>query len=372
MLTDITRSEANAFDTLEEVALENPELLASQWVEYAFNVAGDLGGYVLNTIFSAMTAGDDSWGRLNEQPWFADGLDKEETGLVALLGLLIGRSSKLGTLYNDLTQTPFIQSATISLSLAGEVNLWVFQPEPFHHSQDKILPQLEDSVRIMEEFMGAPFPVADVILVVPIIGPEVDHGIGGGGHWGDFITVTRYETSVADSFWTVTNWESIYHEVAHYYFGFGPPWLGEGGAEFMWMYIRENRSGTGDIENQHSGAFWRLQENCYSRGIRSLQQLNEVQASEPDLQTTCHYSLGAYFLLSLYKTLGEEATSAALRELYLLFKETGSAEAVTEEEIYQAFLRNTPPGLEEEFLALYRQFHTPDFIARGKLRLVTA
>ena len=218
-------------------------------------------------------------------------------------------------------------------------------------------------MRIMEEFMGAPFPVADVILVVPIIGPEVDHGIGGGGHWGDFITVTRYETLVADSFWTVTNWESIYHEVAHYYFGFGPPWLGEGGAEFMWMYIRENRSGTGDIENQHSGAFWRLQENCYSRGIRSLQQLNEVQASEPDLQTTCHYSLGAYFLLSLYKTLGEEATSAALRELYLLFKETGSAEAVTEEEIYQAFLRNTPPGLEEEFLALYRQFHTPDFIA---------
>ena len=68
-------------------------------------------------------------------------------------------------------------------------------------------------------------------------------------------------------------------------------------------------------------------------------------------------------MLSLYKTLGEEATSAALRELYLLFRETGDAKAVTEEEIYQAFLRNTPPGLEEEFLALYRQFHTPDFIA---------
>ncbi len=130
----------------------------------------------------------------------------------------------------------------------------------------------------------------------------------------------------------------------------------------MWMYIREKRSGTGDIDNQHSGAFARLQEHCYSRGIRSLQQLNELQSREPDLQTVCHYSLGAYFLLSLYTTLGEEATSTALRELYLLLQSEGSA-AVTEEEIYQAFLRNTPPGLEDEFLALYRQFHTPDFMA---------
>ncbi len=58
--------------------------------------------------------------------------------------------------------------------------------------------------------------------------------------------------------------------------------------------------------------------------------------------------------VGVLRHLGEEAMSAALRELYLLFGETGDAKAVTEEELYQAFLRNTPPGLREEFLALSR------------------
>ena len=367
---DISEVESSTLYRLKRIGLRDPEL-AAHWGEYAINESGPLVLHGINTILYAMdreydlydssdyyddydlNVEDDWWGRLTAQPWFADGLDKEEIASVYVLRF-IANSSKLGKLYNDLVKTPFIQSATVSLPLAGEVNLWAFQTQPFDPRQD-LLPRLEDSVRILEEFMGVPFPVTNVILAVPIIGPEVDHGIGGGAHWGKFITVTRYEPGPSD-------WEAIYHEVAHYYFRFGPPWLVEGGAEFMWMYIRENRDGLGDIENQHSGASLRLQENCYSRGIRSLQQLNELQSSEPDLQTTCHYSLGAYFLLSLYKTLGEEATSAALRDLYLLSQSEGSA-AVTEEEIYQAFLRNTPPGLEDEFLALYREFHTPDFMA---------
>ena len=357
----ISKKESSAIRALGEIALRDPEL-ASYLGEYAIDANGDLVLDVISTILRTMDVEDDSWVRLAGQPWFADGLDNEELALVAVLGRFVRRHPQL---YKDLIQTPFTQSATVSLPLVGEVNLFVIQPKPFHHSQEDVLPMLEDSVQITEEFMGVPFPVTDVILVVPIVGPEVDHGIGGGRHWGEFITVTRYETSPPHDIWLVTDWEAIYHEVAHYYFegGFGPPWLVEGGAEFMWMYIREERAGTGDIENQHPGAVLRLQENCYSHGIRSLQQLNELQSSEPDLETICHYSLGAYFLLSLYTMLGEEATSAALRELYLLFRETGDAQAVTEEEIYQAFLRNTPLGLEDEFLALYRQFHTPDFMA---------
>ena len=56
--------------------------------------------------------------------------------------------------------------------------------------------------------------------------------------------------------------------------------------------------------------------------------------------------------VGVLRHLGEEGISAALRELYLLFGETGDVKTVTEEELYQAFLRNTPPDLREEFLAL--------------------
>ena len=163
---DISLVESSGLNALGNAALlGNPDL--AQWGEYAVN--GGVGLYAISTISRVMDMGDDSWDRLTEQPWFADGLDQEELALIYVLGRIVRSSPQL---YNDLIQTPFTQSATVSLPLAGEVNLWVFQPEPFHHSQDKILPQLEDSVRIMEEFMGAPFPVADVILVVPIIGPE--------------------------------------------------------------------------------------------------------------------------------------------------------------------------------------------------------
>ena len=62
-------------------------------------------------------------------------------------------------------------------------------------------------------------------------------------------------------------------------------------------------------------------------------------------------------------SLSRTQLSAALRELYILFGETGDAKAVTEEEIYQAVLRNTPPDLQEEFLALYRQSRMPDSVA---------
>ena len=111
-----------------------------------------------------------------------------------------------GLLYDDFVQSPFTQSATVSLPLAGDVNLWIFQPTPFPPDED-LLAMLEDSVRLSEDFMGAPFPVTDVIMLVPIISPGIDHRIGGGGYWGAFIHVTRYEPIPADR-------EPIYHEVA--------------------------------------------------------------------------------------------------------------------------------------------------------------
>ena len=87
----------------------------------------------------------------------------------------------------------------------------------------------------------------------------------------------------------------------------------------MRMYIREKRAGVGDIEYQEPAAWWRVQENCLRHSMGNIQQLNERQALEPDWQATCHYGLGTYLLLSLYQALGEEAISAALREIFPLY-----------------------------------------------------
>ena len=127
------------------------------------------------------------------------------------------------------------------------------------------------------------------------------------------------------------------------------------------MYTND-RVGLKSLEDQKPAALRRLEENCFSQGIRNLHQLNARQSRDPDYQTTCHYSLGAYFLLDLYEAWGEEALSAAMRELYLKLRDEGRP--ATEEEfqqveevIYQILLSNTPPGREDAFLEVYRQLH---------------
>ena len=71
--------------------------------------------------------------------------------------------------------------------------------------------------------------------------------------------------------------------------------------------------------------------------------------------------MGEHFLLSVFETIGEEATASALRELYLFSREGQRPEEhglrVTEESIYHTFLNHTPPGLKEQFRNLYRRLH---------------
>ena len=88
-----------------------------------------------------------------------DRLDDDSSAEAVALLAVLGRIWQMadGLLYNDLSRAHFAQSATVSLPLAGEVNLWVFQSRPFPRGEDEIT-ALEESVRTAEELMGVPFP----------------------------------------------------------------------------------------------------------------------------------------------------------------------------------------------------------------------
>ena len=217
-----------------------------------------------------------------------------------MLTTLAGIRHASPNLYTDLVLTRHTQSATISLPLAGEVDLWVFQPKAFPPGEN-VVEMVEEAVRATEGFIGAPFPTTQVILLIPIIGPETDHGIGGGGHWGRFITVTRYETQP----WPIRG--GIYHEVGHYYFGggIGPPWLVEGGAEFMFSYTSVQAGVMSPEEQELTHLNW-VEAGCLDQGMRNIQELNERQRAS-DSFIHCNYNLGGFFLLKMFETLGEEA-----------------------------------------------------------------
>ena len=96
----------------------------------------------------------DTFDDLADVPWFADGLDDEEK---ALLEVLPTMSRVSPDMYIDLVLTRHTRSAAISLPLAGEVDLWAFQPTAFPPGEN-LIEILEGAVRITEGFIGAPFP----------------------------------------------------------------------------------------------------------------------------------------------------------------------------------------------------------------------
>ena len=63
---------------------------------------------------------------LTAQPWFDDGLNDEEAAFVVVLSGMVGRP-----LYADLLAAHSTKTKTVSLPLAGDVRIWVFQDKVF-------------------------------------------------------------------------------------------------------------------------------------------------------------------------------------------------------------------------------------------------
>lgn len=301
----------------------------------------------------------DDFGRLVRQPWFADGLEDEEMALIVPLSIMYIESGSPATrdLFNDLIDSHSIQSTTVSLPLAGDVNIWVLQSTAFPPDED-LSAIIEDTIRLSEGFLKTPFPTTDIILL--ILG---QHHQVPPGHGGTHMRLNRrYDNKVY----------SIPHETAHYYFNFGPGWFREGGAQFLEAYIKDTK-GAQDLADRRRVLSRMVEANClYSEWkIENISQHTFlVEHLAPSFLShyfgglswpgACSpYLIGENFLLHVLNTIEREGMSSALRELYILRE---SRQHITEELIYQAFLKNVPPGLEEEFRNLYRRLHGGAFI----------
>ena len=330
--------------------------------------AGDFDLHFISSIFDIMNddPGLERWGRLTSQPWFADGLDHEEAALITVLGdgLAAGDIPEITDrtqLFLDFLQTHVTQAKTVSLPLAGEVNIWVFRVTPFPPDED-VPGNIEYTARLLEEFTGLPFPVSDIILLV-------DGSIDRGGYYGSSMILGQAYLS------------SVVHETAHYYFSYslidGPVWLVEGGAEFIVALVKE-QMGKESLEQRKADLLdprfvYAYCINTYENlwGLHSVRSTDLLEAFE-----ACPYNMGEYFLLEVYKTIGREAMASAIREmserLYLPDSESfpyrddrelrEARERVREEEIYRILLKHTPADRQEELRKLYRTLHGGPFV----------
>ena len=285
-------------------------------------------------IALARVAGIHDLAPLINQPWFVDGLNDEETAFLAVMDMV------LVTGHQDILQKRFTGSATISLPLAGNVDVWAFWNSPFPASDDTV-ELIEDAARASEILMGVPFPTTDIIILLG----DPERVFSSGAHFGNHMAAQRWvgEGNLRGV---------IYHETAHYYYMGVHSWFNEGFADLVVTYTAVQK-GLRDLEERIDD----LEENdnavCAEKGLRNIQEVIDHQGDDTG---GCHYNLGEFFLVSLFELLGEEAMSASLKELYLMRQPEVGGEP-TEADLYRIFLKHTPPALKDEFRDLYRRLH---------------
>jgi len=171
--------------------------------------------------------------QLLEQDWYLDGLDQLEAALVMMVGAR--GSAILGP--DDLR--PFLvkhhaDSRNVTLPLSGDVQL-IFIQSVQNDLNDDIVDQVEDAIRVLEEFMATPFPVSEVVLLMATPGELSGDFNVAGLNFGTHMVIDPSLARQGD------NNRVLNHELAHYYWGSrqAPFWFYEGGADFLSSYIRD-------------------------------------------------------------------------------------------------------------------------------------
>ena len=340
---DMPTVEEYALGNLRDLARSNlalaRQVIKEPFMEPPFRQRDEYALSVLDTLAldpPGSTRGADLLAQLTTEAWFTDGLDDLEA---ALLHAIVFSAKDFE---RALIETHYVASAPITLPLAGDVELVVIRHTPFP-PDDHTLATLEEGVRTIEEFMGAPFPVDDVILLLVepdiwSVGAQLVSAISGGEEAGYLTALIRVNNSESGP-----SKGALYHEIGHHYHLRGPAWLSEGVAQFLEAHTLAQTGG--ESLEQRLGYL----ESSGRCGRENIQQHIDDWGGEQ-----CNYDLGERFLLATYAALGQEAVSAALRDLYI---QSLFFVYLDEETIYQAFLSNVPAGSEEAFKTAYRRYH---------------
>jgi hypothetical protein len=100
-------------------------------------------------------------------------------------------------------------------------------------------------------------------------------------------------------------------------------------------------------------------------GIKNIQKLLDLIETDGYYQhqdrpySWCNYTLGEFFFLNLYETMGHDPFTAVFKEIYQL--SIAESRPITEEEIYGAFLDHTPADRVVDFKELYDSRHGGKF-----------
>ena len=340
----ITDDELRAVVSVRSLATNSPEVAA-----LVTTIPDQTGALMQDTTSNLILRIQNFPGRydwLLSQPWVQDGLTAEEAALIITLRSAVASQE----FFEDLAQHGQVWSETISLPLAGEVDIFAVGRSRLwlQSALDAAALAAEQS----ENLLQTPWPKSDVVMLV-----ETEH------HGSSFRGLAlNYGTHVLLR--RPSNF-TVYHELAHFYYSSSlfrgthtPTWLTEGAADFMALYTAFKAAG-GEISFRAAYLALKVQsaKDCDPLGVTNVQGWTDSGLSLVSDEGTvrrCPYWLGTHFLARLQHALGHDVVASALRELW----ETRRPSTwTTEDKIYQTFLSNTPPARQDEFRLLYHCLH---------------
>lgn len=372
----INSDESSVITQLHEILTQN-QVLANQLASMPF-FSDSIEQHDSEALFWLRRLGvnyESDLDLVRNQKWFSDGLTDTEAIFIPILV----RHADLRTLkifgeddFRTLATGEFVgksRSDTIDTPLSGTVRLVSFNLPAFF--AEEFLSLVGDAVRTQEEIIGEPFPVEEIpILFTPPPESKTSNSTIVGFFVGTHIVVEP-SLAVKDARRIVT------HELAHYYLGGSatrglPLWFGEGGPNFAASFlmaetgvqsIKDRRQDLGGFANSDVAYCDR------SLGVPNIKKILEFierdgYYAHHDSETyICNYILGEYLFLNLYEVMGQVSFTAALNEIYNASE--SEDRLITEDEIYQAFLRHTPKEKISDFQDIYDQWHGGQFPASG-------
>ena len=279
-----------------------------------------------------------AWNHIANQPWFRDGLTEEELILISMAYNISHDEMQ----FQELIEGASIRSEHYISSVGPPVKLIAVSMS--QTQTDEAFEYLYNGVAEMEALLGIPWQNS-LGSDVPYAGVFIHKKAGSPRLRGEGVLLVPPPG------------RTIYHELGHAFFSQSdfPKWVSEGVAEFFEEYTAQLHRGR-PIHTFDHPSIGRV---C--PGISNISE--SIEFHEARLKAgqgvrgdqDCAYTLGKSFFLAMYQYLGHDVASSQLRGLVL--EGLHSPERLTEAEIYNLLLSNTPAEKQDEFRDLYRRLH---------------
>ena len=239
----------------------------------------------------------DKLAQLMAHPAISDGINDDEAKIIAVLWTVQRYNPQLVDTLLDPDKV-FLEERTIILPLAGAVHLTLVRTRP---GAERSMDVIEGALRGTEEFMSAPFPQRDLILLFEDALPEFAGGLNSKTH------TTIRPTNDADEQSADAALALHVHELASYYWTSNEQWIVQG-AEVLLDTI------VGNVTPAHP-IIMRWEPCAYAGTIAELESL---AAQKGDAEFRCNYILGGRIFHELYRNMDELTFRQGFRRLYLL------------------------------------------------------